>query len=81
MPLPQGSFYAFANISGARAGRDIWDLVHEWLGIGVAVLPGTAFGADYGDWARLSLATRREDIVDAARTLRDHVRAAVPARG
>ena len=81
VPRPQGSFYAFANISGARAGRDIWDLVREWLGIGVAVLPGTAFGADYGDWARLSLATRREDIVDAARTLRDHVRAAVPARG
>jgi len=81
VPRPQGSFYAFANISGARAGRDIWELVREWLGIGVAVLPGTAFGAEYTDWARLSLATRREDIVEAARTLRDHVRSAVGARG
>jgi len=47
---------------GARAGRDIWDLIREWLELGVAVLPGTAFGSEYGDWVRISLATRREDV-------------------
>ena len=80
MPRPQGAFYAFANVSVARAGRDIWDLVREWLGAGVAVLPGTAFGAEYTDWVRLSTATRREDVIEAARRLREHVTAATPAR-
>ncbi len=80
VPRPQGAFYAFANVSGARAGRDIWDLVSEWLAIGVAVLPGTAFGPEYGDWVRLSLATRREDVAEAARRLREHVGAGAGAR-
>ncbi len=73
VPKPSGAFYAFANVAGARAGRDIWDLIEEWLAIGVAVLPGTAFGPEFGDWVRLSLATRREDVVAAARLLREHV--------
>ncbi|HEY6865916.1 MAG TPA: aminotransferase class I/II-fold pyridoxal phosphate-dependent enzyme [Candidatus Eisenbacteria bacterium] len=76
VPAPRGAFYAFADVSGARAGRDIWDLVREWLAIGVAVLPGTAFGPEYGDWVRISLATRREDVVEGARRLREHVMAA-----
>jgi aspartate aminotransferase len=80
VPPPQGAFYAFANVSGARAGRDIWDLVSEWLAIGVAVLPGTAFGPEYADWVRLSLATRREDVAEAARRLREHVTAGAAAR-
>ena len=80
VPKPRGAFYAFANISGARAGRDVWDLVREWLGIGVAVLPGTAFGADYADWVRISTATRREDVIEAARRLREHVTASAGAR-
>jgi aspartate/methionine/tyrosine aminotransferase len=73
VPSPRGAFYVFADVSVARAGRDIWELVHEWLGLGVAVLPGTAFGSEYRDWVRLSLATRREDVAEAARRLRDHV--------
>lgn len=75
-PKPQGAFYAFADVSAARGGRDIWDLVKEWLGLGVAVLPGTAFGAGYDDWVRLSLATRREDVAEAAARLRQAVSAA-----
>ena len=47
-------------------------LVEEWLELGVAVLPGTAFGPEYTNWVRLSLATRREDVVDAAVRLRQH---------
>lgn len=66
VPSPRGAFYAFADVSGARAGRDIWALVEEWLARGVAVLPGTAFGPEYADWVRMSLATRPEDVRDAA---------------
>jgi aspartate aminotransferase len=80
-PRPQGAFYVFANVSIARAGRDLWDLVDEWLALGVAVLPGTAFGPEYVDWVRMSLATRREDVVDAAHRLREHVLAAGVPRG
>jgi aspartate aminotransferase len=75
VPSPRGAFYAFADVSGALAGRDIWDLVREWLSLGVAVLPGTAFGPEYGNWVRMSLATRREDVVEGARRLRDHIMA------
>jgi aspartate aminotransferase len=81
VPRPSGAFYAFANVAGARAGRDIWDLVREWLAIGVAVLPGTAFGPEYTDWVRLSLATRSEDVIEGARRLREHVAAGAGARG
>ena len=76
VPKPLGAFYAFANVQGALAGRGVWDLVEEWLGFGVAVLPGTAFGPEYDAWVRLSLATRREDVVEAAKRLREHVTAA-----
>ena len=76
---PRGAFYAFADVSAARAGRDIWDLVRAWLEQGVAVLPGTAFGTEYRDWVRISLATRREDVAEAALRLREHL-AAAPAR-
>jgi aspartate aminotransferase len=72
VPVPRGAFYGFADVSVARAGRDLWDLVREWLSLGVAVLPGTAFGPEYGDWVRLSVATRREDIEEAARRLKEH---------
>jgi aspartate aminotransferase len=80
IPKPQGAFYGFADVSAARGGRDIWDLIREWLELGVAVLPGTAFGPEYGDWVRISLATRREDVADAARLLREHL-AATPRAG
>jgi aspartate/methionine/tyrosine aminotransferase len=72
VPVPRGAFYGFANVGAALGGRDVWGLVEEWLGLGVAVLPGTAFGPEYGDWVRLSLATRREDVVEAAARLKHH---------
>lgn len=81
VPVPRGSFYVFADVSRARAERDIWALIDEWLGIGVAALPGTAFGSEYGDWVRLSLATRREDIDEAGRRLKEHATASLTARG
>jgi aspartate aminotransferase len=68
-PVPKGAFYAFANVTAARGARDVWALVEEWLGFGVAVLPGTAFGPEHGDCVRLSLATRAEDVAEAARRI------------
>ena len=79
-PAPLGAFYAFPDVAGALGGGDIWALVDEWLAMGVAVLPGTAFGPEYGDRVRLSLATRREDIVEAAQRIRERVTAAAAAR-
>jgi aspartate/methionine/tyrosine aminotransferase len=76
VPKPQGAFYAFADVSVAQAGRDIWALVDEWLSLGVAVLPGTAFGPEFGSWVRISVATRGEDIAEAAARLKQHVGAA-----
>ena len=73
IPPPRGAFYVFADVSAALRGRDVWELVDEWLGLGVAVLPGTAFGPEYGGWVRMSLATRRDDIVEAAARLKSHV--------
>jgi aspartate aminotransferase len=72
LPAPQGAVYAFADVSVAKAGRDIWDLVREWLTLGVAVLPGTAVGKEYGDWVRMSLASCDADIEGAAKILRNH---------
>jgi aspartate aminotransferase len=71
-PSPRGAFYVFANVAGARAGRDLWALIDEWLALGVAALPGTAFGPEFGDWVRLSLATRRDDVAEAAKRLKEH---------
>jgi aspartate aminotransferase len=79
VPKPQGAFYAFADVSAARGDREVWDLVTEWLSLGVAVLPGTAFGEGYDGWVRLSLGTRREDVAEAARRLREHVLAGTRA--
>ncbi len=76
VPPPRGAFYVFADVSRARAGRDVWELIDEWLALGVAVLPGTAFGPEYPDWVRMSLATRPEDVRRAAGLLRERYAAA-----
>ena len=77
-PVPLGAFYAFANIREARGERDVWTLIDEWLSIGVAALPGTAFGPAFGDWVRLAMCTRREDVAEGAKRLAAHH--AAPAR-
>ena len=70
VPEPRGAFYVFADVSRAMAGRDVWQLMTEWLEHGVAVLPGTAFGA-FDHWVRMSLATAPDALERAARTLRE----------
>ena len=76
---PHGAFYAFANVAAARGERDLWSLVDEWLGFGVAVLPGPAFGPEYGDWVRLALCTRAADVAEAARRIAQHTAAGARA--
>ncbi len=71
VPSPSGAFYVFANVSAARGEKDLWGLVDEWLQLGVAVLPGTAFGPEYTDWMRMSLATRADRVTEAVRILRE----------
>jgi len=78
-PEPKGAFYAFANVAVARGERDLWALADEWLGFGVAALPGTAFGPEFGDWVRLSLATRADDVAEAARRIAQHAGAGARA--
>jgi aspartate/methionine/tyrosine aminotransferase len=70
--VPKGAFYIFANVAAARGTRDLWGMVDDWLGFGVAALPGTAFGPEYGDYVRLSLATRAEDVAEGGRRIAKH---------
>ena len=72
---PRGAFYAFPDVGALRGGRDIWALVETWLALGVAVLPGTAFGPEYVNHVRVSLATRRDDVTEAARRIAAHAAA------
>ncbi len=67
---PAGAFYVFADVAAALERRTVWDLVREWLELGVAVLPGTAFGP-YPERVRFSLAARKEDVGEAMRRLRE----------
>ncbi len=68
-PTPRGAFYVFADVSELLEGRPIYDLIAEWLEVGVAVAPGAAFGAEYGSWVRFSTASALEDLVAAAKAL------------
>jgi aspartate aminotransferase len=68
---PAGAFYAFPNVSAATeaAGITVAQLASRLLNdYGVALLPGTAFGAGGEGYLRLSFATGRADL-DRALTL------------
>jgi len=75
-PMPRGAFYAFPNV--ASFGRPVDELADYLLEeAGVAVLPGTSFGANGEGHLRLSYANSRENI---ARAL-ERIRAALAALG
>jgi aspartate/methionine/tyrosine aminotransferase len=64
--LPQGAFYAFPNITGT--GLNEVELAHRLLDeAGVALLPGTAFGAGGAGFLRLAY-TQSVDTLEAALT-------------
>ncbi len=71
---PAGAFYAFPNVSEAINAAGITSaqlaskLLHEY---GVALLPGTAFGAAGEGYLRLSFATGRADLDKALTLVRD----------
>lgn len=58
---PQGAFYAFPNVTAL--GMPVDELAERLLReAGVAVLPGTAFGANGEGYLRLSYATSMENL-------------------
>jgi aspartate/methionine/tyrosine aminotransferase len=71
---PAGAFYAFPNVSEATSAAGITSaqlasrLLHDF---GVALLPGTAFGAAGEGHLRLSFATGRADLEKALALVHD----------
>jgi aspartate/methionine/tyrosine aminotransferase len=66
--LPQGAFYAFPNIkaTGISSNELASRILNE---VGVALLPGTAFGSGGEGYLRLSYATSQEQIEAALERL------------
>ena len=71
---PEGSFYAFPNIEATGFNeRDLADrLLNE---TGVAVLPGTAFGAAGKGYIRLAYTNSEENIAKALEKVEAFIRA------
>jgi len=57
IPVPEGAFYAFVPMKPA--------LVRKIIDRGVILTPGSAFGANAPDYARLSYASSRENLMRA----------------
>ncbi len=72
--MPRGAFYVFPNIreTGLGAKELSSRLLDE---AGVAVLPGTAFGAHGEGYLRLSFANSEENIEEALRRMGDFLKA------
>jgi aspartate/methionine/tyrosine aminotransferase len=70
---PQGAFYAFPNVTAL--GIDVDDLAERILRqAGVALLPGTAFGANGAGYLRLSYATSMENLEQGLEKIEAFVR-------
>jgi aspartate/methionine/tyrosine aminotransferase len=71
---PQGAFYAFPNIEGTGFGeRELADrLLSE---SGVAVLPGTAFGAAGKGYIRIAYTQSEDELLRGLQRIRDFVSA------
>jgi len=66
---PRGAFYAFPNVSGV--GRPSGEIAEKLLTDGgVAVLPGTAFGAHGEGYLRLSYANSEANLRAALERMR-----------
>jgi aspartate aminotransferase len=75
---PAGAFYVFPNITGT--GWNERALAHSLLHqAGVAVLPGTAFGAHGAGFLRLSYANSQANLERALERIAVHLGAAEPA--
>jgi aspartate aminotransferase len=65
--MPQGAFYAFADVSSYGNGEDVAELLLNKAF--VATTPGTAFGEAGNDFIRISYATSQERIKEALRRM------------
>jgi aspartate/methionine/tyrosine aminotransferase len=75
--VPGGAFYAFPDVRGT--GVPAGDLAAGLLAeAGVALLPGTAFGAGGEGFLRLSYATSVDELEEALAAMRDHIAARTP---
>src|ERR1700704_1858178 len=71
---PQGSFYAFPNIKGT--GFDERELADRLLTeAGVAVLPGTAFGAAGKGYIRLAYTQSEDELRQGLKQIADFIEA------
>ena len=76
--LPEGAFYLWIDVSPV-CGGDVKAWALELLrSHGVALAPGTAFGARGEGWARVSLATATGDLLEGLDRI---ARSGVPAAG
>jgi aspartate aminotransferase len=74
---PQGSFYAFPNIEGT--GFDERELADRLLTeAGVAVLPGTAFGAAGKGYIRLAYTQSEDELKNGLKRIGDFIEANKP---
>jgi aspartate/methionine/tyrosine aminotransferase len=73
-PPPGGAFYAFPSVRGlGRGDAEIADHLLEIAG--VALVPGSAFGAAGAGHLRLSYASSYENLVEALGRMREALRA------
>ncbi len=69
---PRGAFYVFPNITATgRKSRELAERLLE--DAGVAVLSGTAFGAQGEGYLRLSYANSTENLREAVRRIREYL--------
>jgi aspartate/methionine/tyrosine aminotransferase len=69
---PAGAFYLWVDVSAS--GRDSREFAFSLIAErGVAVAPGTAFGAAGQGFVRLSMASEKDVLLEGARRLIDHL--------
>jgi aspartate aminotransferase len=69
---PSGAFYLWIDIT--RSGRDSRDFAFSLIAEhGVAVAPGTAFGAAGEGFVRVSMASAMDVLLEGAQRLVEHV--------
>ncbi len=69
-PMPEGAFYALANVSGTgKDGTEIAELLINEARVGVT--PGVAFGDASADHIRMSFANSDELVTEAVRRMQE----------
>jgi aspartate/methionine/tyrosine aminotransferase len=68
---PNGTFYAFPRIEGLASSADF--AMNLLRSTGVALAPGSAFGATGEGYVRLCFATSEDSVARALSALRAHI--------